>query len=712
MSVQEQPLVLVADDDPTTRLLAEEVLSSGGFRVVVAEDGDQALALFRQQPIDAVLLDAQMPKIDGLEACRRLRAAQGQALPIIIMTSTDDAERVRAAYAAGGSDFITKPIQWLTLPQRVKHCIEASRMANDLAINRSRLQTVLAAMPDALYLIDHRGLLLEHLNKRPDSAPDQDPIGLEDLLPEAAYRTARKHLTDALENGQARGFEYRSARGDRVFEARLVPEDAQQVLLIVRDITQRHESEQQIRRLAYFDSVTELPNRQLFVRELRRAMRHSKRTCQSAAILYIDLDRFKRINDTLGHSVGDSLLRSVARRLEACLRPMDFIAVHQEAGIDSGRDPSEPERSRQLARFGGDEFVVLLNELDVREKAGIIATRVRKALAEPFTYQNRQFVVTPSIGIATYPEDGQDVETLLRRADTAMYQAKSAGRNAVRFYEKTMDDSALDRLELEEELRGAIARDELQLHYQPKVRLADGNVVGVEALLRWQHASRGWISPGQFIPLAEETGLIVDLGSWVLDRACRQLGAWQRAGLEVSMSVNVSAEQVSRTDVADTVLRSIWEHGVRPQGLEVEITESILMQRAETVQAMFQRLKESGIQISMDDFGTGYSSLSYLQRYPLDALKIDRSFVHDLHTNPDSAAICSAIIAMASRLELRVVAEGIELEEQRDFLASMDCDEGQGFLFARPLPAEECEQLLRDGVSNGRSTQHASDRRA
>ncbi|MEO1037318.1 MAG: EAL domain-containing protein [Pseudomonadota bacterium] len=691
---QDSPLILIADDDPTTQLLAEEMLSARGFRVVVADDGDKAMVLFAQYRPDAVLLDVRMPKRSGIDVCACVRTEHDDRVPIIMITGGNDADTVKRAYDAGANDFVSKPVNWATLPYRVEHAIRTRELSDTLDAHRGRTRTILDALPDDLLVIDDKGLVVEVLSGPTRAKQSPMPFSLEDFLPESAARSARDTLLTALRTLKPQSFEYERDQGRQVVEARIVPESKTLAVVILRDVTQRHRSEQRIRRLAYYDSVTGLPNRQLFVRELRRAMRHAKRTNTNAAILYVDLDRFKRINDTLGHSVGDALLKAVAQRLASCIRPSDFLGT--TSNIDIRQLAEDHDGTRQLARLGGDEFVVLLSELDVRETAGAVAARVRKALAAPFTYEKRQFVVTPSIGIATYPTDGKDVETLLMRADTAMYQAKSSGRNTVRFYSKDMDASALERLDLEEDLRRAVDNDELRLAYQGKVALDTGAITGAEALLRWHHPKRGWISPAQFVALAEETGLIVPIGNWVIEQACEQLKLWQDQGLgDLVLSVNVSAEQFARCDIADIVLRTAREHGVEPNSLQLEITETLFMQDATDVKAMLTKLKDAGVSLAMDDFGTGYSSLGYLQQFPLDAIKIDRSFVLNLHRDGDNAAICAAIIAMSSKLGLRVIAEGIELEEQRDFLADAGCDEGQGFLFSKPVAADEFEVLVK-----------------
>ena len=433
-------------------------------------------------------------------------------------------------------------------------------------------------------------------------------------------------------------YEHELDGGKRHCETRLIAQDETCVLAIVRDITDRRDSEAKIHKLAYYDDLTGLPNRQQFVRNLRSAIVNAKRKDTSIAILFIDLDRFKRINDTLGHSVGDMLLNSVGQRLEHCVRASDHVAR-----LDTQYLPDV-----QLARLGGDEFVVCISDIDAEEEASVVATRIAEALAAPFSFEGRQFVVTPSIGIALYPRDGDNVEDVLMSADTAMYTAKAAGRNKYRFYSHTMRTRSLERLDLEADLRTAIDNAAFCLHYQPKVDIATWAVVGVEALLRWPHPERGWVPPTEFIPLAEENGLILPLGEWVIHEACSQLKQWQNNGLDnISIAVNVSSEQFCHGDLLGTVLRIVWETAIRPQCLELEITESLLMSDVQETIATLQSFREAGFRLSVDDFGTGYSSLAYLKQFPLNSLKIDRSFVQGLHENKDDAAICAAILALA-----------------------------------------------------------------
>jgi diguanylate cyclase (GGDEF)-like protein len=471
------------------------------------------------------------------------------------------------------------------------------------------------------------------------------------------------------------------------FEARLRPQADGTLLIVTRDTTERLRAKARIEYLAYYDTLTGLPNRQLFVREVGRAIRAAKRTGHLMALLYLDLDRFKRINDNLGHSVGDALLQNVARRLELSVRPSDVVALPGE--------PAKPDQAR-IARLGGDEFVVLLTGLTDEAQTTSVANRIQQALAEPFDCRGHRFVVTPSIGIALYPKDGTDIEDLLVKADMAMYQAKDQGRNGHAFYGESMAVRSLGRLELENDLRRAFEAGEFQIYYQPKLDLSSGVIIGVEALLRWHHATRGWIAPDVFIPVAEETGLILALGDWVIRETCKQLTAWANEGLgHLTIAVNVSVQQFAREDFVDSVLRTLWQFGIKPQQFELEITESLLMRNIDDTTENMKRFSAAGLRLSIDDFGTGYSSLGYLRQFPVDALKIDRSFVKDLHTSSDDAAICAAIIAMARELKLKVVAEGVENVEQLEFLRKHRCDQVQGYLISAPIPVADLQKLLR-----------------
>jgi len=447
------------------------------------------------------------------------------------------------------------------------------------------------------------------------------------------------------------------------------------------DITERKAAEETIKHLAYHDGLTGLPNRTLFEDRLTVTLAQARRKRRIAAVMFLDLDRFKVVNDTVGHAMGDSLLQSVAERLKGLVREGDTVA-----------------------RVGGDEFTVLLPEVGQVEDAVEVADRILETLRQPWRLNGHEFHITTSIGIAMCPGDGEDAESLLRNADTAMYRAKDRGRDNYKLYAPAMNSKIAERLALENSLRHALERGEFVVHYQPQVNIETGRIVGVEALVRWQHPERGLVSPAEFIPVAEETGLIVPLGAWVLRTACAQNRAWQDAGLPpMRMAVNLSARQFQRHDLLETVAAALAGTGLSPQYLQLEITEGVAMQDMDLTLAILRELREAGVQISIDDFGTGHSSLSYLKRFPIDVVKIDQSFVQDLTVDPNDAAIASTIIVMAHALNLKVIAEGVETAEQLAFLRERDCDEMQGFLFSRPAPAPELDQMLRRNGRRSRS---------
>jgi len=440
----------------------------------------------------------------------------------------------------------------------------------------------------------------------------------------------------------------------------------------ITDITEQRRVEEQVRHMAHHDALTQLPNRSLLQDRVGQAIAKAKRNDEVLALLFIDLDRFKTINDSLGHPVGDRLLQAVAQRLLACTRAADTVA-----------------------RIGGDEFVVLLGDLDRPETARHVAQKVLEALSAPLELEGNTLQVTPSIGICAYPVDGEDVDTLMRNADTAMYHAKQMGRNNYQFFTPAMNETAQQRLQLEGDLRHAAERGELVLHFQPQLDLRSGAIVGFEALVRWCHPQRGMVPPSEFIPAAEEAGLIAPIGEWVLRAACAQAVVWLNSGhAQMQVAVNCSAKQFQDDGFVALVDRILRESGMPAQRLELELTESVIIQHSEEVNARFRALKDMGVRISIDDFGTGYSSLSYLKRLSIHQLKIDQSFVRDIGKDPNDAAIVSAIVTIAHSLSLEVVAEGVETAEQLAFLRAVGCDTAQGYLFSRPLPAEDFERLL------------------
>ncbi|HDH06638.1 MAG TPA: EAL domain-containing protein [Nitrospirae bacterium] len=461
----------------------------------------------------------------------------------------------------------------------------------------------------------------------------------------------------------------------------------------IRYAIKHKEAEKRILHMAYYDDLTGLPNRALFHDRLQQSLAHSERYKGNSAILFLDLDNFKRINDTLNHSVGDLLLKAVAERLSKYIRIADTVA---RQGVKAS--------SNTVARLGGDEFTVLLTEINSLQDAAKVAQRILNSLSVPFRLDGHEVFVSGSIGIAVYPFDGEDMDSLLRNADTAMYHAKNQGKNNFQFYKQSMNATAFERLTMENDLRKAVERNELILYYQPKMDIRTGKIIAVEALLRWNHPDKGLLAPAEFISLAEETGLIIPIGEWVLKTACNQNKVWQRPGsgfTRIAVSVNLSGQQFKQEGVVKVIEKVLHDSLLGPEYLELEITESVIMKNAEIIITMFHNLKNMGVQLSMDDFGTGYSSFSYLKRFPLDIIKIDRSFIKDISEKNEDAAIVKAIIAMAHTLKLRVVAEGVETEQQLELLRKLGCDEMQGYLLSTPLPADEIPEFL---VKHGKKT--------
>ena len=688
--------VLVVDDNVMERFITREALQQAGFTVLEASDGIEAMSVFAERQPQFLLLDVKMPRMDGFTACVNIRnTPAGLHTPILMMTGLDDVESINRAYEVGATDFITKPINGVILIHRIRYILRAQQTADELRENESLLadaQKVAKLGSWDWNLLQQRITWSEEAGRIVDTEQRSTTASLQELLP-AVHPEDRVIVQDTIEeilsSHERRSLEYRIVRADGLervvqqeIEVRINDGQVSRLFGTIQDITERRETEERIRYLAYYDSVTGLPNRALFKEQVRQALLRAKRFSRRTSLLFLDLDHFKRINDTLGHSTGDKLLHMVAERLSHCVRDCDYLA--REKTLPSWEDGSDGQST--VARLGGDEFVILLSELRTPEDAAIVANRVIKALGDPFVLSHNEVYVSGSIGIASYPDDGDDHELLLKHADAAMYYAKRQGRNRYQFYTKSMNERALERLSMESDLRKAIEKSQFVLHYQPKINIATGVITGCEALIRWHYPGRGFISPLEFIPIAEETGLITPIGEWVLREACFQTKAWQQDGLpSIRVSVNVSTVQCANENFRDDVARALKETGLRAEYLELEVTESLLMRDMDASIELLHQLKALGVQVSIDDFGTGYSSLAYLKRLPLDTLKIDRSFINDITTDPDDASIVSATIALGHNLRLNVVAEGVETEEQLEFLSKHGCDQTQGYMFSKPL---------------------------
>lgn len=456
--------------------------------------------------------------------------------------------------------------------------------------------------------------------------------------------------------------------------------DVNSLILVTRDITERKQSEELIHYLAYHDALTDLPNRRMYVQHLTKEIMQAKRFQSNMAVLFLDLDRFKDVNDSFGHDVGDMLLVEAAKRLKECVKPEDMVA-----------------------RLGGDEFTMLVSQLNDREEAAAVAEQIMNELQRSFTLNGQVLNISCSIGISMFPQDGDNAEDLLKRADTALYTVKSHGRNGYDFFDPSMEAKSLERILMENELRKALEQEQFQIYYQPKMDIITGTLTGMEALVRWVHPELGIISPNRFIPIAEESGMIIPLGEWILKEACKQNKLWHDQGYELKVSVNLSARQIYQRDLLTMIRETLAETELAPEWLELEITESIFVKMDEAT-IVLQQIRDIGIQISIDDFGTGYSSFSYIKSLPVDTIKIDASFIRDIHHNQESQAIVKAIVTIAQSLNMNVVAEGIELSDQVEALQQNGCGLGQGYLFSRPLATADFDRYLRNDQGDVNST--------
>ncbi|MCC7703261.1 EAL domain-containing protein [Janthinobacterium sp. GW460P] len=688
-------LVLVADDDPVMRLLMRQMLTQVGLDVIEAEDGVQALASYKHSGPDLVMLDVDMPAMDGFAVCREIRHQEvGGTVPVIMVTGGDELEAVTRAYEVGATDFISKPINWPILGHRVLYVLRASDAIARLRIADAHNRAVLAAIPDTFFRLNREGFYLDYEQGHDASAGFSlsNCVGshIRDVLPSeiAARLLDKAHAVLATQHIGSVDYTLTHEDSTRHFEARLVATGADEVLGLVRDISERKRTEEQIRRLAYCDSLTGIPNRQAFLETLERELLRSKEHDKKFAVLFMDLDAFKRINDTLGHDVGDHLLKVVSERLRETIRPSDLVlrAEHEFEASSGGSN---------LARLGGDEFTILIPDLERVEDALNVAHRVKEAMRRPFMIEGHEIFVTASIGISLYPEDGEDCNSLLKYADTAMYHAKNCGKNNAKLYSSSLTMEIMSHVKMEVGLRKALQNNELYLLYQPQIDVPSTQIVGVEALVRWRHPERGIISPTEFIPLAEETGLIVPIGEWVLRTACNQAKAWQNdGGRAIRMAVNLSAKQFKDENLMQIVLSALADTGLDARLLELELTEGTLMDDARATMVTLEQLRGIGVYLSIDDFGTGYSSMNYLKRFDVRALKIDKSFIAGLPQDTENAAITRAIIAMAHGLKMVVVAEGVETDEQLLMLEEYGCDMAQGYFLGHPSPHDTITAML------------------
>jgi diguanylate cyclase (GGDEF)-like protein/PAS domain S-box-containing protein len=823
LSYHHKSVVMVVDDDFSSRMQLRFALENAGHEVVEAASGQEAVDLFKKTPPNLILLDVVMPEMDGFETCRMLRGLSGGThVPVVMVTSMEDTETITHAFKVGATDFISKPINMLILGYRVLYWLRSGSVLRELKTNQKRLSRaqeiarlghwkrnletgeflVTCHKPEMFGLsslatyddlfanipakdkIPTRNLIDKACEKKhafsvhyqislPDGSKriilNQGEVVTEDIQQRFAVgiiqditelKRAEKELRkseekyrnilESIEEGyyevalngnltfcnrsmcqiwgyskdELIGMNYRqfsdeenSAMIFRTFNQvykthdsakgvdwYIVRKDGEKRYIetsvsllkdstdtptgfkgVVRDITERREAEDKIRYLAFYDNLTGLANRALFREHWSKIQPYAQRRLKKVAVFFIDLDHFKHINDTLGHPCGDKVLISVAERLKNMLRHSDILSRSHD-----------DQQATLVSRVGGDEFTLLATDIATTDQIASLADRILEILGQPLQLENQLISLTASIGISVYPEDGLDIDILLKNADTAMYAAKAGGRNNYQFFQNSMNDAARVQFHLSNRLRQAMDNEEFVLYYQPQFANNSGTLRGVEALIRWIDPAKGMISPNDFLPFAEENGFIHSINDWVIREACMQAQKWVAAGLfnDCRMGINISGNNINFKQLGANIITNLSHTGLAPHFLEVELTERVMMGNTDEAKQMLLQLKQMGVSIAIDDFGTGYSALSHLQLFPLTTLKIDRSFVMNMEKTDNGLSLLDSIISIAKSFNLKVVAEGVETESQLSLLGKMDCDELQGYLLGRPIPKEELEKHL------------------
>ena len=700
---------LLIEDNPGDARLLREMFNEQGSRnteLTIVRSMAEAEQYLSGHAVDIILLDLGLPDAQGMAAVRRAHAAAPRT-PLVVLTGLDDESLAAQALQEGAQDYIVKS-QIDTygttrgLLRSLRYAVGRKTLEDALFVEKERAQVTLNSIGDAVACTDVAGKLtfLNLVAEKLTGWTWQEAAGLpmpevfrildttnREVIPNPMDRAVRRDETVHL---PANSILVRRDGFEIPIEDSVAPiHDGEGrpagAVIVFRDVSVARAMALQMTHSAEHDFLTGLPNRMLLNDRISQAIVLASRHNKHVAILFLDLDGFKHINDSLGHPVGDKLLQSIATRLVDCVRASDTVS-----------------------RQGGDEFVVLLSEVELSEDAAITARRMLLAVSRPHSIDQHDLHITTSIGVSVYPEDGLDAETLIKNADTAMYQAKESGRQSFQFFKPAMNARAVERQSIEESLRRALERQEFVLYYQPKVDLTTGAITGAEALIRWNHPTRGLIPPMDFIPIAEDCGLILSIGAWALREACAQSRVWTKAGLpDVTMAVNVSAIEFRDKNFLNRLFEVISETGLDPRLLELELTESVLMKHATSTAVILQTLREAGIRLAVDDFGTGYSSLSYLRKFPVDAVKIDQSFIRQISADDDTT-IVKAVIGMARGLKLQVIAEGVETPEELAFLRAYRCDEAQGYYFSRPVPARQFAMMLKDAMLKDAMLQAAS----
>lgn len=697
------PRILAIDDDDMVRMMLADILGDLGYEIIQAVNGKDGLDKFRQERPDVVLLDVMMPVMDGFACLEELRKQPGtDLLPIVMLTAAEDTDSIKRSFDLGATDFIPKPINWLTLPHRIDYMLRSSDGLAKLAKNEAVLRSAqrIARMGNWEWDVNADIMRWSDEVFRIMDVKPENFIGTKYDFCKAMHAADVDKFKQALENcierGSAFNMDFSVTHSDRSehvlhIQAESMLDESNKTNYLqgmVQDITEYRRIKDQVRYLSYYDALTGLPNRALYKEILGQAIAYCERYKALIASLFVGIEKFKRINEVFGPNVGDQVLRMFAERLVHAVRDSDYVSVH-------GNEVSVEQGVTTVSRMGGNEFTVLLNHVEDPRDTIKVINRIIHAMAEPFVVEGNEVFLAVNIGVAVYPSDGDDVDDLIKHGELAMHYAASQGRNNYQFYNESLNVEAAGKLSLENDLRRAIERDELFLVFQPKIHMPDKRIVGAEALVRWQHPTLGLVPPGQFIPLAESSGLIGEVGDWVMVEACAQIRRWKEAGYQpVPVSVNVSSIQFQQNEFVQKIVQVLEQNQLAPELLEIEITESMLLSGIKRVMDILTEIRKMGVQVSIDDFGTGYSSLSYLKNLPVGVLKVDRSFVMDIQSDASDAAVTKAILAMAASLGLDVVAEGVEDEFQSEFLQKNGCNVMQGFLFSRPVLPDEIAKWL------------------
>jgi diguanylate cyclase (GGDEF)-like protein/PAS domain S-box-containing protein len=688
-------LLLVEDNYGDARLLREMISEQGDrdTEFTHARSMSEADKYLKEWKFDIILLDLGLPDATGLDAVRKAHSAAPHT-PLVVLTGLDDESLASQALQEGAQDYLIKgQIEARGLFRALRYAVERKTMEEALYTEKERAQVTLNCIGDGVICTDVAGsvtfinLVAEMMtgwsSQEASGRPISDILRILDATTRAVIPNPMELAVglDRTVHLPSNCILIRRDGSETPIEDSVAPihdreGQATGAVIVFRDVSIARAMALQMAHSAQHDFLTGLPNRMLLNDRVTHAISLAPRHLKKVALLFLDLDGFKHINDSLGHPVGDKLLQSIGKRLVDCVRASDTVS-----------------------RQGGDEFVVLLSEMEQPEDAAITARRMLHAVAEAHSINRHDLHITTSIGVSVYPDDGLDAETLIRNADTAMYQAKENGRQSYQFFKSGMNVRAVERQSIEESLRRALEREEFMLHYQPKINLRTGDITGAEALIRWTHPVRGLVPPSQFIPVAEDCGMILPIGIWVLREACKQAKEWIDAGLPLgTIAVNISAMQFQNGHFLHDIFSILSDTSLNPGCLELELTESVLIKRADTASSVLQSLRSRGVRIAVDDFGTGYSSLSYLTKFPIDALKIDQSFVRQITSSPEDTTIVTAVISMGQSLKLRVIAEGVETQDELSFLQAHNCEEAQGYYFSRPVPAQKFARLLETGI--------------